>query len=59
MIPDGIAMVSTHIGSLGLADIPPETSMAHIFKTLASGSLISIDHLVDVDFEAHFDNKEC
>ena len=58
LIPDGSTMVSTHIGSLGLADLPPEASTAHVFKTLASGSLISIGQLADAGCEAHFDKKK-
>ena len=51
-------MVLTNIGSLGLADLPPEERTTHVFTTLASGSLISIGQPEYAGCEAHFDNKK-
>lgn len=53
--PDGAPIKSTKIASLGLPELPAAASEAHLFPTLAPGSLISIGQLTDHGCEAHFD----
>ena len=47
-------MNSTHTANLHLPNLPTTASEAHIFPTLASGSLISIGQLCDHGCTAHF-----
>ena len=47
-------MQSTHTGELNFPDLPMDARLAHIFPSLASGSLLSIGQLADHGCEAHF-----
>ena len=47
LLPDGSTIHSTHTALLNIPQLPTQACQAHIFPTLASGSLISIGTLCD------------
>ena len=47
LLPDGSTIYSTHTAYLNIPRLPPAACQAHVFPTLASGSLISISTLCD------------
>lgn len=54
LLPNGDALTSTHTANLILPGLPPSATTAHIFPSLASGSLLSIGVLCDHGCTATF-----
>ena len=57
LLPDGSTITSTHTAELAIPGLPLSARQAHIFPTLASGSLISVGVLCDHGCTATFSDS--
>ena len=58
LLPNKATMKSSHTYNLKISDIPEESTKAHIFKEVASVSLLYIGQLYDVGYTAHFTKEK-
>ena len=54
LCPNNHFLTSTHTADITYDHLPPDTKSAHLFRKLASGSLLSIGQLCDSSCEAFF-----
>jgi len=55
LCPNHQFLTSTHTADLTYPNLPPSAKSSHLFRQLASGSLLSIGQLCDADCQAYFD----
>ena len=58
MLPNKATMQATHTGLLNIPQLPLAARQAHIFPSLASGSLFSIGQLCDHGCSAYFERTK-
>ena len=56
IVPNGNVMTSKSTTNLPLPDLPPSATVSHGFKSLASGSLLSVGQICDHECTAVFTN---
>ena len=58
IVPNGQVMTSKSTTNLPLPELPPSATMSHGFKSLASGSLLSVGQICDHDCTAIFTDTD-
>ena len=58
LLPNNTKMKATHTGLIDIPQLPTAARQAHIFSSLASGSLLSIGQLYDHGWSAYFDKTK-